>query len=93
MTDLFDAAARPKRGAVKEFVEDGEILLYHPARDEATTLNQSAAEVWQLCDGEVSLKEIADLLGTRYGVEGALLLEDVAAALVELHSRDLVELQ
>lgn len=54
MTDLFDVAALPKRGAVKEFVEDGEILLYHPDRDEATTLNQSAAEVWQLCDSGCS---------------------------------------
>lgn len=89
--DRIDAEARPRRCVVKEFTEDGEILLYHTTRDEATVLNQSAAEVWRLCDGESNLYAITAQLGKRYGVEGALLRDDVVAALIELLSHDLIE--
>lgn len=89
---MDNPSTRPKRRAVEEFTEDDEILLYHPARDEATVLNQTAAEVWRLCDGGSRLDEITTRLGARHGVEGSLLRDDIAATLAELHSRDLIEL-
>ncbi|MEN8188230.1 MAG: PqqD family protein [Thermodesulfobacteriota bacterium] len=88
----LDMETCPRRCDVKEFEEDGEVLLYHPLRDEATVLNQSAAEVWQLCDGKASLEAITTRLGARYGVEGTLLFDDVVTALLELSSRELIEL-
>jgi hypothetical protein len=91
---IVDPKARPsRRRRIKEFIEEGEILLYHTDRDEATVLNQSAADVWQLCSGELTLSEISDRLGRRYGVEGSLLREDITTALLELSSRNLIELQ
>ena len=93
MINRIDAETIPLRRPVKEFTEDGETLLYHPIRDEATILNQSATQVWRLCNGKSNLHEITAALGEQYGVEGALLEEDVATTLNELYSRNLIELQ
>ncbi|MEA3291992.1 MAG: PqqD family protein [Pseudomonadota bacterium] len=82
---------RPRRVEAAEYAEDGEALLYHPLRDEATALNRSAAEVWRLCDGESGVDAIAARLGASYGIEGELLTADVTAVLTELRERGLVE--
>jgi hypothetical protein len=46
------------------FIEemDGEILLYKTGTHKAVYLNETAALVWKLCDGERTVREIADLL-------------------------------
>lgn len=43
-------------------VLDDEILLYHPARTTIFHLNQTAALIWQLCDGRRAESEIVALL-------------------------------
>ena len=93
MINRIDRKAIPLRRPVEEFTEDGETLLYHPIKDEATILNQSATQVWRLCNGKSNLDEITAELGARYGVEGALLQDDVTTTLIELYSRNLIELQ
>lgn len=45
---------------------DGEMLLYHAAKSETLYLNESAAIVWYLCDGERSEQDIVDLLAQSY---------------------------
>ena len=86
-----DGSALPRRIAVEELIQDGECLLYHPSRDEASALNRTATEVWSLCDGRLPLSGIAGVLGERYGVDGAMLLDDVARALAALRARGLIE--
>ena len=81
----------PRRIAVEEFVEEGECLVYNPSRDEASALNRTATEVWSLCDGRLTMSDIAGVLGARYGVTGNILLEDVARALAALGARGLIE--
>jgi hypothetical protein len=88
---VADGRSLPRRIAVEEFVEEGECLLYNPARDEASALNRTATEVWSLCDGRLTLSGIARVLGERYGVNDAMLLEDVARVLVALRARGLIE--
>jgi hypothetical protein len=88
---LADGRSLPRRIAVEEFVQDGECLAYNPSRDEASALNRTATEVWSLCDGRLTLSGIAGVLGERYGVDGAMLLDDVTRVLVELRARGLIE--
>ena len=88
---VADGRSLPRRIAVEEFVQDGECLLYHPSRDEASALNRTATEVWLLCDGRLTLSGITGVLGERYGVSDAMLLDDVARVLVALRERGLIE--
>ena len=43
---------------------DGELLVYDLDRDKAHCLNDSAARIWQYCDGEKNISEIARLLAS-----------------------------
>jgi hypothetical protein len=88
---VADSRSLPRRIAVEEFVEEGECLLYNPSRDEASALNRTATEVWALCDGRLTLGGIAAVLGERYGVNDAMLLDDVTRVLVALRARGLIE--
>jgi hypothetical protein len=85
-------AAVPRPLPVEDFASEGECVLYVPARDEACTLNRTATEVWSLCDGARDAGEIARVLGDRYGLDAALLVEDVSAVLTLLQARGVIEL-
>ena len=75
---------------------DGARLQYDDVRDEhlllvpegAVRLNQTAADVLELCDGERSLDEIAAALSTRYA--GADVTDDVRELLGGMRDRGLV---
>jgi hypothetical protein len=90
--ELAESKFLPRRIAVEEFVQDGECLVYHPSRDEASALNRTATEVWLLCDGLLTFSGIAGVLAERYAVNEAMLLDDVARVLVALRARGLIEL-
>ena len=84
-------ATVPRRVPVEAFVREGESLVYHAERDEASALNRTATEVWELCDGSLTVSAIAGALGSRYGVDAALLFDDVVEALFALRARGLIE--
>jgi Coenzyme PQQ synthesis protein D (PqqD) len=86
----LDVTLIPQRAAVDDLLSDGECLVYNSSRDEASALNRSATEIWQLCDGSLSVGSIAHVLGQRYGVDRDLLLEDVVWALHALRTHGLV---
>lgn len=44
---------------------DGELVVYDQERHEAFSLNRTAALVWQHCDGETSVSQLAELLRDR----------------------------
>jgi hypothetical protein len=79
---------RPVRldGGLECRVQD-ELLVYVPTREIAVSLNASARAVWELCQGRLSVDEITEALGSRYGVSTHLLRPDVDAAIGRL--RDL----
>jgi pyrroloquinoline quinone biosynthesis protein D len=66
-------------------VRERSVLLYPEG---ALTLNQTAVEVLELCDGERSLDEIAATLGARYS--GADVRADVEELLAAIAERGLV---
>jgi hypothetical protein len=76
---------------VDEFISDGECVLYSPTRYQASVLNRSGTEIWELCDGSRSIGSIARTLAERYGVDEGLLLDDIAAAVSMFRERGLVE--
>ena len=87
----IQAATVPCRRRVEAFASDGEALLYSAIRDEASALNRTATEIWELCDGTRTVGAIARALGERYGVDAAYLLADVTTALTALRARGLVD--
>ena len=57
--------ARREGLVIRELAD--EVLVYDLDRDRAHCLNQTAAFVWQRCDGRTSTVEIARALGKRAG--------------------------
>ncbi len=60
---------------------DGELLLYHPQSTATVYMNQTAALVWQLCDGARQVGEIVRLLSDSFPEAGDGLIDDVQSAL------------
>src|SRR5215831_6837907 len=89
----IDVTAVPRRCQVESFDSDGETLVYSAARDEASTLNRTATEIWSLCDGVRSVHAIAGALAGRYGVNAATLLPDVTSACALLAAKGLIEFE
>ena len=60
-----DRVPKPKAGI--ELADlDGETLLYSADRLTMVYLNESAAVVWRLCDGERTVSEIIEVLAEAY---------------------------
>jgi hypothetical protein len=80
------AEAFPKRSERVLWREvDGDAVLFREDDGRAFALNGTAARVWRLCDGDLSVRRIAELLGETYGTDGTL---DAVAALVKKLHRD-----
>lgn len=54
---------------------DNELLLYHPGQTKTIYLNETASLIWQLCDGNRTVGEIAKLLKDAFP-DGAESMED-----------------
>jgi hypothetical protein len=63
ITDRSDQLpkARTEKLIIKELAD--ETLVYDLERDQAHCLNSTSAFVWKNCDGEITVREIAQLLG------------------------------
>ena len=86
-----DRSIVPRRAKVDEFLSDGECLLYSAVHDQASVLNRTGTEIWELCDGSRSIGAIARTLAARYGVDEELLVDDIAAAVGMFRERGLVD--
>lgn len=70
---------------------DGELVVYSVGSTAACYLNETAAIVWQLIDGERSVGDICELLRGAYG-DIAGLEDEVLLALSELRSQSAIAL-
>jgi hypothetical protein len=71
----------------------GESILLDPATHKATVLNQTATEIWLLCDGARDAEGIArEMLSIQpsLGVDAAALRGDIERVLGELQAEGLV---
>jgi coenzyme PQQ biosynthesis protein PqqD len=64
---------------------DGELLLFHPDQQKIFYCNESAALIWQLCDGQHTVAEIVALLREAYPEAAEEIEKDVQVTLQALH--------
>ena len=88
----MDTNLIPKRdpGCVEEILE-GEIVLYSACSAKALYLNESAALVWQLIDGDRSIAQMELLLKEAYP-EAATLTDDLSESLEVLRKHGVIHL-
>lgn len=75
-------------GLVVQEVPD-EVLVYDTETNEAHCLNQTAAMVWNACDGKTSVPEIAEIIGSKAG--GSVSDDMVWLAIDQLNEHRLLE--
>ena len=56
---------------------DNEVLLFNPQDLLVLYLNESASIIWQLCDGQRTIHQIAELITGAYPEAAASILADV----------------
>ncbi len=70
---------------------DDELVLYNLRTDQVHVLNATAAAIWELCDGSLSVREIAAVLADACQVPLARVEPDVQNMLAEFHQAGLIE--
>lgn len=75
---------------VTEVEVDGRACLYSPRATDVVLLNQTASDVWFLCDGSLTVEQVVDRLATAYTVDAAAIDADVRAAVRSFHDAGLM---
>ena len=70
---------------------DGEILLFDPATTETFYLNETAAVIWRLCDGQRTTAEIAELLQEAFRDAEGRIAEEVDVTFQRLLEHKVIE--
>lgn len=79
---ILDSRPRRLPEIESHVVSDG-MVLYRPSTESAHSLNSASRAIWELCDGNHSLRDIAAQLGDKLGVgNDTALLEQLAADVV-----------
>jgi pyrroloquinoline quinone biosynthesis protein D len=87
------SGSRPKqRPGFAAFPVANELVLLSPEGKVAHALNESAARVWHLCDGEHNPTEILAALRARYDGDDINILSDLTTALFRFHHLGLIDL-
>ena len=77
---------------LEEYEVEDEITLFDPHQNQVHILNPTAAVVWRLSDGTQEVAEIASQLAGLYGLEPAVVEEDVRDILAQFRDARLLEL-
>jgi Coenzyme PQQ synthesis protein D (PqqD) len=86
--------SKPKRRETvdSQTLPDGSGLLFDSATATAYPITESAARIWELCDGEHDVGSIIDELEAHYDVDRATLEADSRKLLEELVEKQLLDL-
>jgi coenzyme PQQ synthesis protein D (PqqD) len=71
----------------------GKTSLYRHSIDKTIYLNDSAAAVWQLCDGERTVQQTVDLFADAYPEARAEVVADVNQSIDELYREGALRLE
>ncbi len=71
---------------------DGELLLYHLNETKILYCNQTASLIWQLCDGQKTVGEIASLLQEAYPEAAEAIAADLQATLQQFLAHNSISL-
>jgi len=84
--------SRPRqRPEISAFPVANEVVLLSPGADVAHALNESAASVWRLCDGEHTPLDMLEALRAQYDGRNVEILAGIAEALFRFHHLDLID--
>jgi len=70
---------------------EGEVVLYNPSRGDVHLLNPVAASIFDLCDGNRKVEEIAEEISSITGADFDEVLSDVRKTLEEFQEKELLE--
>ena len=87
-----EVAYQPRNGLEVEDMGD-EVLIYVPGSDKTILLNETAALVWRLCDGQRTAVEISDLLAEAYPESDSAIRKQVQDTLSDFVERGIVEVR
>jgi hypothetical protein len=71
---------------------DNELLLFNPQDLVVLYLNESASVVWQLCDGQRTISQIAELIAEAYPEAEKSILDDVQETILLFRDKGAVTL-
>lgn len=80
-----------RRSDVSVRVVEGETVVLDRQGELIHQLNQTASSIWDRCDGESTLEEIANRLAEAFDVDSEAAARDVASVVGQLHSLNLLE--
>jgi hypothetical protein len=69
-----------------------ELVIYAPDQEQAISLNASAKAIWDLCDGQQTIAEMTETLGSQFNTSEADLLADIQATVDQFAELGLVKL-
>lgn len=82
----------PKRRVdVNVRMVDGEVVVLDRQSDLIHQLNHTASYIWDRCDGQSTVAEIANQLAAAFHVHADTAVQDVATTIRQLHSLGLLE--
>ncbi len=70
---------------------DEELLLFHPAQNKILYCNQTAALIWQLCNGERTPEEISELIAAAYPEAADVIANEIQSTLRQFHEQGVIE--
>jgi len=70
---------------------DGSALLFDTATETAYPVTESAAHVWELCDGAHTAREMIDELESRYEIDRETLEKDTLSLIQDLLEKELLD--
>ncbi len=74
-----------------EELDDG-CILYDTEKDEAHSLNITAASIWTCCDGKHSIKEIATIVEGCFELKSKSVMEDIIKIVKVFSEKELLRL-
>ncbi|MDJ0656310.1 MAG: pyrroloquinoline quinone biosynthesis peptide chaperone PqqD [Xanthomonadales bacterium] len=69
---------------------DNELIVLHSENGQIHKLNETAAFVLRMCDGNTSVAEIKEQLATRYQVDSSTVSKDVDDLIDSFHALGLI---
>ncbi len=70
---------------------DDDLLLFHPAQNKIFYCNETAALIWQLCNGERTPAEIGALITAAYPEAAEAIEQQLASTLSQFHEQGAIE--
>lgn len=84
MAGVTDNRIGPPPAHIIETDVRGTISLYDARAETVVVLNETASDIWRLCDGDQTVSEIVDLLAAAYGVEPVAIRDEVVETVANL---------